>query len=273
MTSTLPFVAARSVCLLASIGLMVSSAEWLLPAHKLAPGGLYGCSVTASNQLLAAWRSSGVRLVLALRLVAAATFICCFALGIAGQAATGALLVAAFSSLLLRVDEPVGLYLGMDGAEGVLTMCLLTTGVAFAIGTPLALTLALAFVTLQAQLEYASAGWTKVHSLRGWARGSHLLRVLASSNYGHPRWAEHARRHPRLTGALSLAVVAFEVAMPAVLLLPRPYAELLLGCALTFHLGSAVMMGFSTFVWAFAATFPAMLCCRDLLGFALQAQR
>lgn len=271
MERELVFAAARGVCLLASLGVCLSCTEWLLPTQQLAPRGLYAYAGMlpvgpGASRCLSWWRSSGVRWLLMLRLLAAALFVACFALGARGPLATAAVLVMALLSMMLRVDEPVGLYVGLDGAEGMLTTCSLSLGLAFAIGTPLALTLGLAFVALQAQLEYGSAGWTKLASLRGWASGGHLLRVVASHNYGHPWFARQARLHPRVTGALSMGVIALEIAMPAALLLPRPFAETLLGCVLLFHIGSAVVMGFSTFVWAFAATFPAMLCCRDLLA-------
>ncbi len=274
MAEWMAWTAARSVCALASVGACLSCAEWLLPTHQLAPHGLYANRGLlqfdeAQSRRLVTWRSSGVRVVLALRLTSAALFLACFACGAGGVLASSAVLGTALLGMVLRLDEPVGLYLGMDGAEGMLTTCLLSLGIAFAIGTPLALLLGVAFVALQAQLEYASAGWTKLYSLRGWASGNHLLRVVASSNYGHPWCAERARRYPLTTGALSLGVISFEIAMPGALLLPSPYAELLLGCALTFHVGSALVMGFNSFVWAFAATFPAMLCCRDLLARAL----
>ena len=41
--------------------------------------------------------------------------------------------------------------------------------------------------------------------------------------------------------------------------MPRPLALAVLAAALVFHAGNAAIMGLNTFVWAFAATYPAIL--------------
>jgi hypothetical protein len=40
---------------------------------------------------------------------------------------------------------------------------------------------------------------------------------------------------------------------------------MLLTAGLSFHLVAAVVMGLNTFVWAFSATYPAILHCRSWL--------
>jgi hypothetical protein len=64
---------------------------------------------------------------------------------------------------------------------------------------------------------------------------------------------------------LSLGVIALELAVPLSLVLPAPFAEILLAGVLAFHLLAAVTMGLNTFVWAYVATYPAILHVRDLL--------
>jgi len=262
--------AARSVLLLANLGLALSSLEWLVPRGKLIKNDLFHPSLDpavarAWHSFERFWRPSGLRAVLWLRFSASVAGVAaCFQ---GSPACCGvASLAAGVLSLLLRLDEPIGIYLGMDGAEHQLTLALLSLGVALLLGSHLALTAALAFVALSALVEYASAGWVKLLKWRAWARGANLLRVLSSNNFGHPWLAARGAEHPRLLGALSMAVIALEISMPAALFLPAPAAECLLLLVLGFHLGCAVIMGFGTFVWAFAATFPAILLCRDWLS-------
>jgi hypothetical protein len=264
-----PARAARAVLLIANIGLSLSSLEWLLPRGKLAANDLFQpCLSPATERAWQSfqrfWRPSGLRALLWLRLSASLCGVAACLQGSLGWCGLSCSCAAALS-LVLRLDEPIGLYLGMDGAEHQLTLALLTLGVALLLGSPFALEAALGLVALSALLEYASAGWVKLLKWRAWARGSNLLRVLSSSNFGHPWLAARGREHPRVVGALSMAVIALEIGMPATLLLPAPFAECLLALVLGFHLGCAVIMGFGTFVWAFAATFPAILLCRDWL--------
>jgi len=258
--------AARLVALVASAGLAVSTLEWLVPAGKLSAGDLFHPSLGVqtdqnSTRWQRWWRPSGLRAVLWLRFSASVVSIPCLLVDLRGGGVP--CLLAALLSLLLRLDEPVGIYIGMDGAEHVLTTCLLTLSIAFFVPSVWALRAALAFITLQASLEYGSAGWVKALQWRAWARGTHLQRVLSSSNFGHPWLAARGVALP--LGALSISVILLEVTLPCAVLLPQPWAECLLAAAFGFHVSCAVLMGFGTFVWAFAATFPAILLCRDWL--------
>jgi len=103
---------------------------------------------------------------------------------------TGILVFAAgLLSLPLRLQDPIGVFWGMDGAERLLISITLVLGATFVVGSTLTLEAALVFVAIQALLEYAGAGWTKLSDWRGWASGFYLRQAFASSNYGYPRLA------------------------------------------------------------------------------------
>jgi hypothetical protein len=142
---------------------------------------------------------------------------------------------------------------------------LLALGPTFLLQSPLTLEVALGFVAVQVLIEYAGSGYSKATAWRTWVRGPSLLQVLASSNYGHPRAAAFVESHPVAGGVLASGVIALEIAAPVSLILPTPISESLLLGLLAFHLGAATLIGLNTFVWAFAATYPAILHCRNLL--------
>lgn len=253
------------VCFITCIGVSVSSLEWLVPASKLRPAGLLAAGCFGATRAERLWRPYGLRLVLALRFACAATFLASALLESYIPEAGNMVFAAGLLCLPLRFRAPVGVFSGMDGAEHLMTSTLLALGATYVLDSTIALESALIFVAARALLEYASAGWTKLVDWKGWASGSYLLQVFSSRHYGHPRVAELVKARPMLGGVLSIAVIAVEIAVPCALLLPAPMAEFLLLAAFAFHLATAVIMGLNIFVWAFLATYPAILHCRDLL--------
>jgi uncharacterized membrane protein (DUF485 family) len=65
--------------------------------------------------------------------------------------------------------------------------------------------------------------------------------------------------HSALARAATLAVLAWECAFPLVLVLPAPFAYVMLALGVLFHVTNAVVMGLNTFVWSFVATYPAVI--------------
>ena len=260
-----PFYVRRIVCFIACIGIAVSSLEWLIPASKLKPGGLLAAGCFGATRAERLWRPNGLRLVFALRLACATAFPAFVLIAPYIREPGITVFAAGLLSLPLRFRDPVGVFSGMDGAEHLMTSTSLALGATYVLESTIVLEAALVFVATQALLEYASAGWTKLSDWRGWARGTYLRQVFLSSNYGHPRVAELVKAHPTLGGVLSIAMIAVEIAVPGALVLPAPMAEILLLAVLAFHIATAVIMGLNTFVWAFAATYPAILHCRHLL--------
>lgn len=248
------------------VGTAIASAEWLVPSSKLAPEGLLLSGSRAAHPAASWWTGGGVRVAMGLRLLLSVAFVALAASGEAtGTLAMATIVGATLASLPLRLSEPVGIWVGMNGAEHVLTANLIAFAAAYAAGTELAAQAALVFVAIRALIEYAAAGWLKLLAARDWAGGASLRLVLECPDYGNRRLAQFLRRFPRLLGLASVLVIAVEIAAPLALFLPFPWAELLLAAALAFHVTVAVVMGLNTFVWAFAATYPPILYCRDLI--------
>ena len=114
------------------------------------------------------------------------------------------------------------------------------------------------FLTGQLLLAYFVSGLSKAQS-DSWWRGDAIGGVVGTRIFGHPRFAQILKRHPSLGRALTWGTFVVEFLFPAALFAPRPVFLAALGAMLAFHLGCAVIMGLNTFVWAFAACYPAAL--------------
>jgi hypothetical protein len=252
-------------CSVTALGLIISSAEWLVPARKLGRSSLLAAGSWGDSPLERLWRPTGLQLVFVARIACSAWFLVSAAWSFHTRFGGIALFLAGFLSLPLRYREPVGVFDGMDGAERLMIAVALAGGGSFVFDTPLAVTAALMFVAGQGVIEYFLAGWTKLRAHASWTSGRAIQLAFSNAHYGHPYWAAIARRRPGLARMLSAAVILIETGAMFALILPPPWAESLLIVTFCFHAAAAFIMGLNTFVWAFAATYPAILHCRDLL--------
>jgi hypothetical protein len=114
-------------------------------------------------------------------------------------------------------------------------------------------------IALHAAMAYATAGIAKL-SVPGWRSGEYLHRMVRSSLFGHPA-AAAALASPSRAAVVSWLLLTFEVGFVAIFWLP-PGAELaVLAVGFAFHLANAWLMGLNGFLWAFAATYPAIYFC------------
>ena len=247
------------------IGLLLSSAEWLIPGWKLTRLTLLASSPLRDTPIERIWRSAGLRIAFCVRMVCAAIFVLSVLHGLPSRTGGIAFLGAGLLSLPLRLQEPVSVFTGMDGAERLMISVSLVLGATFVLDSKFAIETALVFVAVQVMLEYASAGWTKLRARTLWWSGFPVQLVLSHSHYGHPYFGALAQRRLLFARMLAVGIIVLEIALPFAIVLPRPFGELLLLAGITFHVASAVTMGLNTFVFAFVATYPALLHLRDLL--------
>lgn len=246
---------------LAGVAVLIASLELLARPRFLERGGLLAWEV---SRLRSAWLSHGrvargldlvfagpaLRALLAVRALAAAWLI--FGPAEAGRAA--AVMVAAGTSLLLLVRNNFG----NDGADQMSFLVLAAAALARLGGAGReGVAAALLFVALQACLSYATAGIAKLAG-RSWRDGSGLIGVVSTHTYGLPALAAGLRRHPGLALGASWLVIVGESLFPLVLVAPNGWIPAFLALGLVFHLGCAVVMGLNTFVWSFAASYPAI---------------
>lgn len=125
---------------------------------------------------------------------------------------------------------------------------------------------ALAYVAVQATLSYCIAGLVKLRH-PAWRDGSALAGFLevARERHGAPAWLARALGTPFRSRLLARCLIAFECGFPLAWLDPR-ICLVLLAAGLCFHLGNSVVFGLNRFFFAWAAAYPALYYCSQLLG-------
>lgn len=256
-----PVIAVRAVEVLAAGGVVVSSLEvlarpaWLADSswnswtvHRLARPVTAGRAFGGAVTLVAGWPR-----VLALVAVTAAAGV-----GLlyptSGALRAVLLTIVVFGVAVRMLRAPYG----GEGSDQVL----LVVFAALALGawrpSDAVATAVLWFVAGQACLAYFTSGASKLFA-PAWQSGDALLGVAGTAAWGNPVVADWLQARPVTTRWASRAVAAAEACFPLVLLAPDPVVPWLLVAGGAFHLLVAVAMGLNCFVWAFVATYPAIL--------------
>lgn len=246
---------------MAAVGLLIASAEQLVRTRALAATGLLSWQVAQlrSPGLSGGWqhraldplfRSPGVLLLLGLRAVSAAVVIAM------PDPTSAAVAVCAATTALLMLRSSYG----NDGADQMGLIVMVAAALAHAFDGTRVVSAVLWFCAAQACLSYATSGVAKLRGKR-WRDGSGLTGVLSTRTYGVSALHRLLVGHRWLAVALSWAVILTESLFPLVLVVPDAAVPWFLAGGLIFHLGAAVVMGLNTFVWAFAATYPAIAWC------------
>lgn len=196
-------------------------------------------------------RASGFRWLLAARLVCSAT------LFVYPHPFPHPILVCVlFATTLLISIRWGGTF---NGGSDAMTIVVLTgLLIATALRNNSAATVAaLWYIALQACLSYFNAGWVKIKK-KSWRSGKALEEFLRFTNYGAPVSAKEALM--RRPAAASWAVMVFECAFPLAFL-NSSLALVFTAIGFAFHLTNWSIFGLNRFVFAWAATYPALLYC------------
>lgn len=153
---------------------------------------------------------------------------------------------------------------GSDGSDQMASI--VTVSLAVGALLPKARVIALGFLAFQVCLSYGVAGWAKM-SRKEWWNGRFAIGVSKTQTFGSPKIGSFLERHPRLAAVLSSGMLVWEMGFPLVLVLPMPVAVGMLVIGIGFHIFNALHMGLNTFVWAFAATYPAVIYVLGLRGY------
>jgi vitamin K-dependent gamma-carboxylase-like protein len=113
------------------------------------------------------------------------------------------------------------------------------------------------FIAAQVCLAYFGAGFSKLRSA-SWRSGVALAQILDGSLVRNPRLGRLF--NGGAAGKLACwGTIALELAFPFAPLLPQPALFALLGAGAAFHLAIAATFGLGSFLWAFLATYPAVI--------------
>ena len=251
----------RASAMLLGVGQVVTTLEYLWIRSEFGDGGVYAWSVlrlarprrhpTMEKLRDALFGRAGMVALLGLRLLLAVTLVLFASVA---WLATLALVALAAELLAFNVRVPWG----MDGADNVfvhVTLGLAAYALARLFDAP---SVGLYYIAAYAGLAYVTSGVTKL-SDAAWRSGVALGWVVNLQVFG-TRWAVgFLAPRPRLRQVLSWSIMLAEVSAPLAVLLPAHGIALVLVAGLAFHATMAVCMGLNTFVWAFLATYPAVL--------------
>ena len=116
------------------------------------------------------------------------------------------------------------------------------------------------FIAIQGCLSYAVAGIAKIIS-PVWRSGEAVRRILGTRTYGSRRLASFVSGRDGVCVALAWSLMLFECTFPLALAFGETGFAVFAVLGTGFHIANAVTMGLNTFVWAFVATYPAILFC------------
>ncbi|MEM8960978.1 MAG: hypothetical protein AAGD38_05830 [Acidobacteriota bacterium] len=112
-----------------------------------------------------------------------------------------------------------------------------------------------------ATIAYFTTGLTKALDAR-WRSGVYLHTTANSRIFGR---SGSLLTDPRHAAVASWIVIIFELIFPIALLDPRAAVALCVA-GLLFHLGNALILGLKNFLFAFAATYPAIIATAGLVS-------
>ncbi len=260
-----PWQALRASEVVALVSVIVVHLEWLVAGRKLHEAGLGDWEIISLRYpalvrrgldrplgVLLGWR--GMRAISVAMIIAALALL--FGLAWPGPAHAVVLLGVVLGSMVFVLRNPYG----MDGSDQMAQIVLISACVASLVGSEPLARIACWFVAAQLTLSYATAGIAKLVA-RTWRDGSAMPRIMRTETYGAAAAGEALRQRPRLALVAAWGVMLVEAGFVLVFVLPAPAAWTLMGLALLFHLGTALMMGLNSFFLAFLSAYPCLLWC------------
>ncbi len=260
--------AIRAVEMVGSVGVSVSSVEWLTNARHLRDDALLSWPISQlrhrglASALVAPlldpmFRYPAFLWVVAIRLAAALLLI--------AGASDGSLrafltIVVAVTTVAIALRSPFGL----DGADQMAMFIFATLALVRLLPRPVVEVAFIWTLTLQSCLAYFTAGIAKLVSPI-WRSGAAIAGISSTRMYGSEAAARLVHGRPGLGFVLAWSVILMECLFPLALIAPLPIALVILASGAVFHIISGVVMGLNTFIWSFVATYPAILWCHAQL--------
>jgi hypothetical protein len=147
---------------------------------------------------------------------------------------------------------------GSEGADHMLMLVLGSLLIYFFAPTPLVQRVVLWFLAAETLLAYITAGVVKLKSRR-WRQGGALRQILSTTLFECRPFVVIAGQRQQLIRVLHWMVIFFECAAPFLVFTGPTGCLIFLAMGAMFHLSISVMQGLNLFVFAFGATYPAVL--------------
>jgi len=249
-----------SIVLFFSIGLFISSMEFLVSTQLFAPYGLNTWDIIQlrwssgmmHNKLFAhLFSANGMKAILVVRMLLVVSLQFLTIRSVPWMAAVFAL---AGSYLITNINS----FYGSDGSDqmnNIILVVLVICTMSFV--DQAVMSIGLFFITAQACFSYFAAGVSKLVSPK-WRDGTAVTDIFRTRTYGSQLVYNYLRGKTKLGYFLCWSVITMEVIFPIVLFLPAHWAIFIIAWGAIFHLLNAVIMGLNSFLWAFLATYPAI---------------
>jgi hypothetical protein len=260
--------AARWILAIAAAGIAVASAEDLRRFAIFSDGGLLSWRVlrltTPSTYKSTIWNWIGR--LLRPRVFRAVFLVRLFAAGIVSATAVigrGERYVLLVGSLVLLVATLLinlrSSGLGLDGAHQMYLLILSHMTVFWLSPADSAIrTWCLAILGFHAVMAYVASGVFKAFGPT-WRSGDAIAGIMSAKIYGHHLLGRLLNRHHGLSLLMCWFTIIFEVSFFVVLFSGSTVLYTVLAVGLMFHLTNAVFMGLGGFLFAFVATYPAVV--------------
>jgi hypothetical protein len=257
-----PYVVVTAV--IASLGALISTAEWLHGRQQLADRGLFSWQVVGARPLTLGPNFTALALnrllafrpfvaILVLRLLVLAV------LPVAVWTGTGmvaALAIILATSFLMHLRSPFG----MDGSDQMNLQIFGALFLGYLGGSLLALQAALWFIGAQSCLSYLTSGVAKALSPH-WRAGHVVFGIFNTRTYGYEPVARFLLHRPALERTLCWGAVVMECSFVLAVVAGFPGCLIFLAWGFAFHAMNALVMGLNSFLWSFVATYPAVIYC------------
>jgi hypothetical protein len=271
MTAILDYqLAIRLVECLAAVGVIISSAE-LFPIRSI-----------YDDTSFMGWKVSQLRHPI-LRKEPVGRFLSLLNKNIVVYLLIGARILAALALFLVSYDQHLLRFIldsiiafslmtfmlratyGREGSDKMMLIIFVAISISLISGSELATKACLFFIAGQSCLSYFAPGFNKAISRR-WRNGKALIDIMSMSIWGNLHIARMLVTRRWLTLLITWSIITFELLFPLVLLVPPRIALLFISLGILFHLANAFVMGLNCFVWAFVATYPAVLYTNELIS-------
>ncbi len=259
-----PLTAVNAVLLFASIGALLSSLEWCALFGEFRKGGIYDWEVIRllhrsapspyiAGLLAVASSPCAVVTCLAIRIIVSAWCICDIAFSLGDHS----WLAPCFLSLTgLYINYRT--YYGLEGSDQMMNTVCISLSLGLLAQSERGLVLALYFIAAQSVLSYLVAGVSKLCG-RLWRNGQAVRLIVNTRSFGHPYFSRFLDQRQILGSCCTFSVLFIECTFPLSLVLPAPLAFAMIVLVTVMHLLNCVVLGFNVFLWAFLATYPAIL--------------
>lgn len=267
-----PWACVELVTRLVGVSVAVSAAEWLVARRAFAEDGVLGWPLLRSRSrlrgdgsvarvlggLFSARGFAGLQMA---RLLAGLALVFAVADPVARPAALFVATVAAGLTNLRQFG--VGVIGGDRMRLAVLGALALRE---IAPDSARAASAALWFIAGQCALAYVTSGLLKWWRTPEWRNGSAVGFLLRAKFMGDADLAAWLLAHPGSNRVVTWGVLALEVGFPLALLGGPTVAAGFVAGAFLMHLGIGHFMGLAPFLWAFLASYPAVLFASQAVG-------